>query len=427
MGSSRYRVRRGTGPRQVDNVMDINIYKLNKLISLLVVVIFVLSVTIPVSAASNECSEDLLKNLSVAIVNCTGNQEVCSASNVNPSADIGENAEIVWIFFADKLPSHQIAGIIGNMTAESSVQPQRLQGTKPGVITPAESVNPGTDLGWGLVQWTPARKIINTFPEKSQANSINNQLDFLWKQLSGQTASPEKSAGDQLKATKTVVEATEVFAKKYERPAAESLAKSLKDRVSSAEAAHLRFKDLIPTTTTPVGYDNNATTGSVGTECGSTSSGIDSTGIIGVAQSELAKAPVEYDSNVLKYSDGNEEAWCADFVSWVHKEAGVPYTGGSSGGWRRASVLDLQSMYKNSPNYKYFNVGSDTPQPGDVAFYIGSQTPDGGSNRHVNIVIEVNGDTMTTIGGNESNKVKKSTRKISVGSQGLVGFGRIVK
>ncbi len=101
--------------------------------------------------------------------------------------------------------------------------------------------------------------------------------------------------------------------------------------------------------------------------------------------------------------------------------------GGSSGGWRRASVLDLQSMYKNSPNYKYFNVGSDTPQPGDVAFYIGSQTPDGGSNRHVNIVIEVNGNTMTTIGGNESNKVKKSTRKISVGSQGLVGFGRIVK
>lgn len=145
-------------------------------------------------------------------------------------------------------------------------------------------------------------------------------------------------------------------------------------------------------------------------------------GVIQIAEAELAKNVVEYDSNVLKYSDGNREPWCADFVSWVFKEAGVPFTGGLSGGWRIPSVLSMQSWFKT--NATYFNVGDQTPRPGDVAFYIGSQTPDGGSQSHVNIVIEVNGDTMTTIGGNEGDRVTKSVKSIRLDEQGLVGFGR---
>jgi hypothetical protein len=405
-------------------------FKVKRLVRILFVVVFVLNITTTYTYADNdECSEELLKNISVAIINCIGNQEVCSVSNVNPAADIGENAEIVWRFFSDKLPSHQIAGILGNMAAESGIQPQRLQGTKSGVVTPASSVPRGeSQKAWGFVHWDPAHKMIDPVTSKGgDPNSPTVQLDFLWKQLNGETSSPEKAAGNHLKSTTTVQEATESFAKKYERPDAAALSNSLKDRISSAEAAHLRFKDLIPTTTTSVGSGNDTTASSVDAECGSTTPGINSSGVIGVAQTELAKAPVEYDSNVFKYTDKNEEAWCADFVSWVHKEAGIPFSGGSSGGWRRASVLDLQSMFKNSEKYKYFSVGAESPQPGDIAFYIGSQTPDRSSTRHVNIVIEVNGDTMTTIGGNESNKVKKSTRKIASGSQGLVGFGRVIK
>ncbi len=386
--------------------------------------------------AYDNCSEARLRNLGIAVLNCSGDsQKTCTEESdlSGPGADPGQNAEAVWRYFSDKLPAHQIAGIIGNMSAESAIQPQRLQGTKSGVITPAETVDPETQLGWGLVQWTPARKIINTFNPKTSADIINSQLDFLWSQLNGGTPSSEKSAGDQLKKTTTPREAAEIFARKYERPAESSLQKSLTHRISNAEGAYTRFKDSIPTVAQPV-TTSAGTQGSpeatktlVSDSCQPSGNSTSTSSVVEIANQELNKGPVEYDDNVLKYSNGKREAWCADFVSWVHKEAGEPFTGGDSGGWRIASVLSLQSFYKNTTGYEYFAVGEKTPQPGDVAFYIGSQTPDGGSTGHTNIVVSVSGDSMTTIGGNEGNKVKKSNRKILFGSQSLVGFGRIVK
>lgn len=161
-----------------------------------------------------------------------------------------------------------------------------------------------------------------------------------------------------------------------------------------------------------------------GEDCGSTGGNGD---IVATAEAEVAKNVREYDANVLKYTTGRREAWCADFVSWVYKEAGTPMDKGpyKDNPWQHPSVLEMQSYFK--ANHTYFPVGSQTPQPGDVAFYIGGQTPDGGSTRHVNIVHSVQGDTMTTIGGNESNQVKKSTRKIKLGASSLVGFGRLKK
>jgi N-acetylmuramoyl-L-alanine amidase len=169
---------------------------------------------------------------------------------------------------------------------------------------------------------------------------------------------------------------------------------------------------------TPV--DGSAAASSEETTCSSSVSG---GSIVQVAEAEFAKNVHEYDSNVLKYTTGRQEAWCADFVSWVYKEAGTPFTDGGAGGWQHPSVLELQGWFKKK--HIYFDVGSQQPQPGDVAFYIGSQTPDGGSTQHVNLVISVNGDKMVTIGGNESNSVKRSTRSIKVGSNSLVGFGRL--
>jgi N-acetylmuramoyl-L-alanine amidase len=132
----------------------------------------------------------------------------------------------------------------------------------------------------------------------------------------------------------------------------------------------------------------------------------------------------EYEGEILQFSDGNREPWCADFVSWVYKNAGLPFSGGSSGGWRIPGVLSMQAFFKNTTGYEYFEVGQKQPEPGDVAFYVGNQTPDGGSTQHVNIVIAVSGSTMTTIGGNEGNQVKKSERAIKLGENSLVGFGR---
>jgi hypothetical protein len=80
-------------------------------------------------------------------------------------------------------------------------------------------------LGWGIVQWTPASKMID--PSRAagktdgEIESQYYQLDFLSEQLEGVgiggTASNEKRAGDHLKATTTAQEAAISFAIKYER------------------------------------------------------------------------------------------------------------------------------------------------------------------------------------------------------------------
>lgn len=164
--------------------------------------------------------------------------------------------------------------------------------------------------------------------------------------------------------------------------------------------------------------------------CNTPISSANTNDVVRIAEEELARHPIEYDATVLSYSDGVREAWCADFVSYVFNKAGSPFTGGSSGGWRIAAVLSMQAWFRNSSNGSlYFAVGSQLPQPGDVAFYIGAQTPDGGSTRHVNIVVSVDAKngTMVTIGGNESNTVRKQTREIKLDASGLVGFGRKAK
>jgi hypothetical protein len=147
-----------------------------------------------------------------------------------------ENAEKVFNFFVSKgYQPFQAAGIVGNMMYESGVLPQRLQGTPTNVVTPAESLSSAQlsngSLGWGIVQFTPPGKFINTFTNKSDANSLEAQVDFVWNQLEGNTAIPEKRAGDEIKATTSVEEAVKAFQGTtraggqyfgYERPADQS-------------------------------------------------------------------------------------------------------------------------------------------------------------------------------------------------------------
>lgn len=178
--------------------------------------------------------------------------EACSCGGAGASAGDtqlygSENAEIVFNFFVSKgYKPFQAAGIIGNMSVESGVEPQRLQGTQSGIKTPAESVS--GNIGWGLVQWTPASKFINTQSPKSKANEIGVQLEFLWNQLEGKGPLPEKQAGDQLKTTTNVEDAVLAFQGNtkvggkysgFERPADQR--GSVSERTSRAKAALAKF------------------------------------------------------------------------------------------------------------------------------------------------------------------------------------------
>jgi hypothetical protein len=65
------------------------------------------------------------------------------------------------------------------------------------------------------------------------------------------------------------------------------------------------------------------------------------------------------------YSDGNGyEEWCADFVSYVYKEAGYPFTAGERDGWDEINANNIQYMGFT----KHPAAGYDS-QPGDVAFF----------------------------------------------------------
>jgi hypothetical protein len=131
------------------------------------------------------------------------------------------NQQKAFNYFASNgYSKEQAAGIVGNMIHESGVEPGRKEGTPPGQVTNPSDVVEFTG-GWGIVQWTPAGKMIKPSREAgvddAVIGSLEYQLEFLKKQLDGKGPIPEKHAGDMLKQTTTVETAAVAFGQYYER------------------------------------------------------------------------------------------------------------------------------------------------------------------------------------------------------------------
>lgn len=137
-------------------------------------------------------------------------------------------------------------------------------------------------------------------------------------------------------------------------------------------------------------------------------------GIVAVAEREFAEPGAG-----PKYAEGAQEAWCADFVSWVLREAGAPLANPNSGSWRIPGVYTLQEYYESVG--RFVPVGSGyRPRTGDVLLYRES-SPFG---QHTNIVLRADGGRVTTIGGNEYGEVRIH-RFVLDDIAGVVGFGRL--
>jgi len=145
--------------------------------------------------------------------------------------------------------------------------------------------------------------------------------------------------------------------------------------------------------------------------------------VLDIARAEYAKGPVSYDAEVMTYTQGNQESWCADFASWVMLQAGSPYSNPNSGSWRIPGVYTLQEYYQGKNTYS--PVGNYVPKPGDVAIYNSAQAHDPSGNLHAAIVISAEDGKITTIGGNEGGRMSTDTRPLQYGNDGLVGFGRL--
>lgn len=145
------------------------------------------------------------------------------------------NEQIIWGYFYSKLGNAcGAAGVIGNLKAESNLDPKNLQNnyerplgfTDDSYTAAVDSGRYGNfvhdSAGYGLAQWTFwTRKEGLLNYAKSRGASIGDlkmQLDFLWKELTESYAYVVSA----LKLATTVREASDIFMTKFESPANQS-------------------------------------------------------------------------------------------------------------------------------------------------------------------------------------------------------------
>jgi len=188
---------------------------------------------------------DLANTVSAAVkgadsqANASTSTSSCGPCGANAVSGGSNNEETVFKFFAgNNFTKEQSAGIVGNMIAESGVNPKRVQGTS----TPdGDKDSPPGGGGYGLVQWTPGTKILDDAKAKGQSpGDLNFQMGLLLDQLNGGSKIPEKAAGDDIKKQTTVDGAAKSFMLKYERPADKSEARQ-NERARLAEGVFQRY------------------------------------------------------------------------------------------------------------------------------------------------------------------------------------------
>ena len=360
------------------------------------------------------------------------------------------NEQTIWDYLLGKIGNvFGVAGLMGNLKAESALNPKNLQNThekKLGMTDDeyTHAVDSGTytnfvrdAAGYGLAQWTHwSRKqnLLNFAKERGTSiGDMKMQLDFLWTELGSY-----KSVLAVLQEAKSVREASDVVLTKYERPANQS------DSVKMARAKYGQAY-----------YDKYASISeqeSGGKE--DTTMSYDPNRVIQVALNEVGylekkdknnldnKTENAGDKNYTKYArdldavgfyNGRKQsaAWCDTFVDWCFVQA---Y------GLEAALKLTNQPLGKNncgarckySRNY-YKKKGRlfDEPQVGDQIFFYPKNGIGGTSIQHTGLVYAVDSKYVYTVEGNTNgangvvaNGGGVCKKKYSLTYERLAGFGR---
>ena len=146
------------------------------------------------------------------------------------------NEEKIWNFLSDKLKNgYGVAGLMGNLFAESALIPTNLQNTYNNKlqmtdVNYTQAVDTGVyknfirdSAGYGLAQWTYwSRKQCLYNYAKAQGKSIGDlemQLNFLWNEISGSY----KNVLSVLKNATSVEQASYIVLTEYEKPANQGL------------------------------------------------------------------------------------------------------------------------------------------------------------------------------------------------------------
>lgn len=327
----------------------------------------------PVNVAAISDAQRNALNSGVLYFN-TEDSAVCGSTTTILTGN--DNAQKAFNYFIQKgVTDYQSAGIVGNLMQESHVNPNAVQ---------------SNDVGHGIAQWSePGRwdGVVNLAASKGvDPTDLGVQLDFMWQELSGTYA----SALSALKATTDVTDATQSFEQTYEAAGTPVM----QNRISYAQQVLSTY-----------GGSSASGTGSV---CGVNCSGSDTStsslspvrqSVVCIAEQELAAwtpPPAIPRTGFTKYTQGvvgttsSPEEWCADFTSWVYNQAGYPLQPDPN--WRLPAVASIQSVGQDNQNFHWHEAAGYTPKPGDIAIH-GSQ--------HVNIVVGVNGNQITLLGGDQ--------------------------
>jgi hypothetical protein len=194
------------------------------------------------------------------------------------TVDVNSNEATIWNFFKNKgLTNYAIAGLMGNLYAESGLSQINLQntGNKKLGMTDSEytlAVDNGSytnfvkdSQGYGLAQWTfwsRKQNMYNFIKGKGKSiGDLTGQLEFLYQELS----TSYKGQLTKINNAKSVLEASNVILMEFERPAnqGESVQKT---RASYGQKYYDKFASKSsPTPTTPVKpstpTDNNIVAG----------------------------------------------------------------------------------------------------------------------------------------------------------------------
>lgn len=161
-----------------------------------------------------------------------------AASLINNEETDREKA--IWTFLSGKgLNAYAVAGLMGNLYAESALRPNNLQNSFEGKLGLSDkgyttAVNNGSyknfvhdGAGYGLAQWTWHTRKQNLLNfARAQNKSIDDlqmQLEFLWQELQGY-----KKSMAALKAGKSIKSVSDVILTDFEKPADQS--SSVKNR-----------------------------------------------------------------------------------------------------------------------------------------------------------------------------------------------------
>ena len=337
-------------------------------------------------------------------------------------------AEKIWNFLkSNGLSDCGTAGLMGNLFAESGLNPQNLQnsyekklGHTDASYTAAVDNGSYTNFakdaaGYGLAQWTyHTRKVALLEYAKAAGKSISDletQLGFLMKELT----EGYKATLSVLKTAQTVAAASNAVLTQFERPADQS------DTVK-AKRAEYGQKYFDQYAAGAVSNKENGGTSNMNVSEVRKKFAARAAAYVGVKGGTAAHHAIIDDYNrhkplargyAVKYTD----AWCATFGSKIAIEAGytdiIPTECGCD-----AQIKLWQNMGRWCEN------DAKVPEPGDYIYYdwddkgVGDCT---GSADHVGIVESCDGHTITVIEGNKSNAVGRRT--LEVNGRFIRGFG----